>query len=148
MGNQNPKHFVDAVAKVMGVIPGLAPLGSVLTTLSPLVFKDSDPHADILRELKSIDANLALYQRQTLGKLEDLETLMRDNNCQGSIKKQMDLINHSWDALIGITAAEKVSPELGQAQRDHFASICSNGADCLLATKGLLEIIANYDGTE
>jgi len=41
-----------------------------------------------------------------------------------------------------------VSPALGQAQREHFASICNNGADCFTATKGLLEVIGNFDGSE
>jgi hypothetical protein len=38
---------------------------------------------------------------------------MRNNNCEGSIKKQIEIINHSWDALIGITEAEKVSVAVG-----------------------------------
>lgn len=71
---------------------------------------------------------------------------MRDNNCIGSISKQIELINQSWDALIKIPDAEKKSHKLGEAQRNYFASICNNGAECTRATKGLLEIIGN-DGS-
>ena len=89
-----------------------------------------------------------MMQNSIMGKLDNLETLMRNANCQGSITREIELINISWDALMGITKAEKISPQVVEAQRNYFKGVCNSGQDCVKATKSLLEIIANYDGKD
>jgi hypothetical protein len=52
--------------------------------------------------MKLIDDDIIKMQREVLGKIDTLETLMRKSNCQGSIQAEIELINDSWDALLGI----------------------------------------------
>ena len=97
-------YQLGAAGAVLSLIPQLATLGAVLTTVAPL----TGPNfiSTVLKDLKNIESVLDQHQRQTLSKLDKLEDLLRDNNCQGSIKKSIDTINSGWDALIGIAAAE------------------------------------------
>ena len=144
---QYPKvgNYISAVGKILPLIPGLSTLGGALVTLAPLAGTASW-ETSVTQQLKSIDQTLAAHQKQTLSKLDNIENLLRNNNCQGSIQRQMELIDTAWNALLKIPEAEKISKKQGESQRNLFYKVCSNGASCFTATKGLLEIIGNRKG--
>jgi hypothetical protein len=62
--------------------------------------------------------------------------------------KQIDLINHAWDALLDISEADKVSYQLGKTQRRLFSNICENGNSCFTATKWLLEVVSLHGNSK
>jgi hypothetical protein len=81
----NPTYLIEAVGHMMRIVPHFAHIGTFLTIITPHLRMEKK--FDINKHVARIDYELNKIGRETHYKLEHLDALMRNNNCQGSIMR-------------------------------------------------------------